>query len=73
MRAQRHSTLRAAQQVIVSHRGGIQVANIPPDLARLIARWESLPPHIREAIFTLIDAVPFDRALGNTLGANRSV
>jgi len=38
--------------------GGTERATIPSSLVHLIERWDSLPPHIREAIVTLVDAVP---------------
>jgi hypothetical protein len=42
---------------------------IPPDVLRIADFWTALPPHIREAILTLVDAaVPGDRVARRQAG-----
>jgi hypothetical protein len=44
---------------------------IPPDVVRIADAWAVLPPHIREAILTLVDAaVPTDRLASRQVGAH---
>ena len=40
--------------------GGTESQELPPDLRRLVALWGTLPPHVRETIMMLVDAIPMN-------------
>jgi hypothetical protein len=40
--------------------GVTESQELPQDVRRLVARWVTLPPHVRETIMMLVDAIPMN-------------
>jgi len=54
--------MRADRQESASDDADCQSVHLPPPVLRIAEIWDRLPPHIREAIQTLVDAAsPDDR------------
>jgi hypothetical protein len=54
--------LRANRHDSSSHVAHCQSVHLPAEVIRIAESWDHLPPHIREAILTLVDtALPIDR------------
>jgi hypothetical protein len=47
----------ASNDAVETVPSNIQLGSLPPAIFRIAEAWADLPPHIREAIQTLIDAV----------------
>ncbi|RIK76945.1 MAG: hypothetical protein DCC67_13265 [Planctomycetota bacterium] len=42
--------------LVPSPEDGVSIAQLPPDMARVVAAWDGLPEAIRTAILALVDA-----------------